>query len=89
MEIIQEIKKIGDSYYLKLPKELKNSLNLDLLEKLPKIKFEIKHIAFNDQDMKTFFCLVCNHSFSLEQDADLYCPSCQEENPRAFKEIKI
>jgi hypothetical protein len=87
MIITRNIIELGDSKAITLPKEISDDLKIK-----DKVVFDIKVVQnlSSDANIKDYECLVCNYRFSVNPYVDeIYCPSCQNENADAIKEVQV
>jgi Zn finger protein HypA/HybF involved in hydrogenase expression len=76
MKLKLRLSKIGNGYYLYLPKAIKDALEMEEGEK---VLVDIKQVIKTLENVRRFRCKACQHSFHMEAD-NAYCPACNGED---------
>ena len=83
MKFSAEIKKIATGYYVLIPAGIRKMLDV---KEGSFIELDVTKLQ-DMENIKTYKCLVCEHTFSLNSKEELYCPACENEHKDSFELI--
>ena len=71
---ITKIKRMGKTKFISITKDICKSENL--IEK-GLVKVSIQN---TEEDISEYYCVACQHLFYINDNDDLFCPACENEN---------
>ena len=84
MKYTSKLTKIGDSFYIIVPANIRNIKNLN---KNSILEVDINEFIEEEKEIVSYSCLACQHYFDSDNNIP-FCPVCGNENLMEIKNEK-